>query len=80
MWPFNNQTEPILLLSYPLMYINLHIQHGINLIIILLNSRENNEISADTVADTDVVIKTIISLEYIRMGKVKSVTIIFLVP
>ena len=29
-WPINNQTGPILLPSYPLTYINLHIKYGSN--------------------------------------------------
>ena len=29
-WPIDNRTGPILLLSYPLTYINLHIQYGSN--------------------------------------------------
>ena len=29
-WPINNQTVPILLPSYPLTYINLHIKYGSN--------------------------------------------------
>ena len=29
-WPINNQTWPILLPSYPLTYINLHIKYGSN--------------------------------------------------
>ena len=30
LWPINNQTVPILLPSYPLTYINLHIKYGNN--------------------------------------------------
>ena len=41
-WPINNRTGPILLPSYPLTYINLHIQYG---------SNENDEMFADA-ADT----------------------------
>ena len=29
-WPINNRTGPILLPSYPLTYINLHIKYGSN--------------------------------------------------
>ena len=40
-WPINNRTWPILLPSYPLTYINLHIKYGSNTI------SENDEMSAD---------------------------------
>ena len=42
-WPINNRTRPILLASYPLTYINLHIKYGSNPI----SHRENYEMSAD---------------------------------
>ena len=34
-WPINNRTGPILLISYHLTYINLHIKYGSNLIMIV---------------------------------------------
>ena len=39
-WPINNRTGPILLPSYPLTYINLHIKYGSNPIRIFLSYRE----------------------------------------
>ena len=41
-WPIDNRSWPILLPSYPLTYINLHIK---------LCYRENYEVSADAAAD-----------------------------
>ena len=46
-WPINNLTGPILLPSYPLTYINLHIKYGSNLIMIFLSYHVNDEMSAD---------------------------------
>ena len=45
-WPIDNRSGPILLTSYPLTYINLHIKYGSN----LLSYRENDEVSADAAA------------------------------
>ena len=47
-WPINNRTGPILLPSYPLTYINVHIKYESNPI----SYRENDEMSADAAADT----------------------------
>ena len=47
-WPINNQAGPILLPSYPLTYINIHIKYGSNPILKdFLSYRENDEVSAD---------------------------------
>ena len=46
---FSNQTGPILLPSYPLTYINLHIKQSHK---DFLCYRENEEVSADAAADT----------------------------
>ena len=45
-WPINNRTGPILLPSYPLTYINLHIKYGSNPIRIFLSYRVNDVKSA----------------------------------
>ena len=47
-WPINNRTGPILLPSYPLTYINLHIKYGSNPI--RISYRENDEMSGDAAA------------------------------
>ena len=54
-WPINNQTGPILLPSYALTYINLHIKYGSNPIRIFLSYRENNEMSEDADAAAEAV-------------------------
>ena len=50
-WPINNQTGPILLPSYPLTYINLHIKIWKQSDKDFLSYRENDEVSADAAAD-----------------------------
>ena len=54
-----HQTGPILLPSYSLTYINLHIKYSSNPIRIVLCYRENDEVSADSAAA-----ETIIILDY----------------
>ena len=50
-WPINNRTGPILLLSYPLTYINLHLKYGSKPIrIFKVIDRVNDEVSADAAA------------------------------
>ena len=46
-WPINNRTRPILLPSYPLTYINLHIKIWKQSDKDLLSYLENDEVSAD---------------------------------
>ena len=46
-WPINNQTGPILLPSYPLTYINLHLQYAKQSDKDILSYRENDEVSTD---------------------------------
>ena len=53
-WPINNRIGPILLPSYPLTYINLHIKYGSNPIRIFKVIAVNDEVSVDAdAADAD---------------------------
>ena len=51
--PINKRTGPILLPSYPLIYIIIHIKYGSNPVRIFVSYRENDEVSVDAADAAD---------------------------